>query len=71
MSFLKIVVITLILRELVGVYGVLVMFYYFTSASWNSFWGILEYWKHFRTRRIEVNEPKSLEEKIENEWTLL
>ncbi len=70
MSFLKIVVITLILRELVGVYGVLVMFYYFTSTSWNSFWGILGYWKYFRTR-IKVDKQKCLEEKIENEWTLL
>ncbi len=71
MSFLKIVVITLILHEIVGVYGVLVMFYYFTSTSWNSFWRILGYWKHFRTRKIKVDEQKCLEEKIENEWTLL
>ena len=71
MSLIKIVVITLVLREIVGIYGVLVMLYYFTCTSWNSFLRIFEYFKTFEIRRIKFNEPKSLEEKIENKWTLL
>jgi hypothetical protein len=69
MSLLKIVVITLIFREIIGMYGVLVMAYYLTSTSWNSFWGIFGYWKRYRTRKI-INKS-DLQKKIESDWTLL
>ena len=76
MSLIKIVVITLVLREIMGVYGVLVMLYYFTCSSWNSFWGVLKYCGNFRTRRIQVGKQKCIKDKkdkedIEKEWIQL